>query len=135
MPTPLPRWPPRSGCCASCTAPQPASRRRDDRALLDASRAHAGLAIWPTGEQALANVQCVGDLARRFERGGVLSFRAFVERLATRPSAASAAEAPIVEEGTEGVRIMTVHRAKGLEFPVVDPRRPRRASARSTASR
>jgi ATP-dependent helicase/nuclease subunit A len=28
-------------------------------------------------------------------------------------------EAPVVEEGTDGVRIMTVHKAKGLEFPVV----------------
>jgi len=30
-----------------------------------------------------------------------------------------APEAPIVEETSEGVRLMTVHRAKGLEFPVV----------------
>ena len=28
-------------------------------------------------------------------------------------------EAPILEEGAEGVRLMTAHRAKGLEFKVV----------------
>jgi ATP-dependent exoDNAse (exonuclease V) beta subunit len=84
--------------------------------LLAATRAHAGFAIWPTGEQALANVLRVMDLARRFEASGATSFRAFVERLDAEAAAGQAGEAPVVEEGTEGVRIMTVHRAKGLEF-------------------
>ncbi|MFO0762643.1 MAG: UvrD-helicase domain-containing protein [Byssovorax sp.] len=87
--------------------------------LLDETRAHAGIAIWPTGEQALANVLRVMDLARRFEAAGTTSFRAFVERLDGDALAGQAGEAPVVEEGTEGVRIMTVHRAKGLELPVV----------------
>ena len=95
--------------------------------LLEATRAHAGIAIWPTGEQALANVLRVMDHARRFEAGGATSFRAFVERLEAEAISGQAGEAPVVEEGTEGVRIMTVHRAKGLEFPVVilaDPTAP-----------
>jgi ATP-dependent exoDNAse (exonuclease V) beta subunit len=95
--------------------------------LLAATRAHAGIAIWPTGEQALANVLRVLDMARRFEAQGATSFRAFVERLDLDAESGTAGEAPVVEEGTEGVRIMTVHRAKGLEFPVVilaDPTAP-----------
>jgi ATP-dependent helicase/nuclease subunit A len=88
--------------------------------LLEATRAHAGFAIWPTGEQALANVMRIMDQARRYEaRGGMTSFRAFVDELEARAERDEASETPIVEEGTEGVRIMTVHRAKGLEFPVV----------------
>ncbi|MDB4995849.1 MAG: ATP-dependent nuclease, subunit, partial [Myxococcaceae bacterium] len=87
--------------------------------LLEATRAHAGIAIWPTGEQALANVFRILDLARRFESQGATSFRSFVLRLQEDAERGGAAEAPVVEEGTEGVRMMTVHRAKGLEFPVV----------------
>jgi ATP-dependent helicase/nuclease subunit A len=87
--------------------------------LLDATRAHAGVAIWPTGEQALANLLRVLDQARRFEATGATSFRAFVQRLDEEAERGGVAEAPVVEEGTDGVRIMTVHKAKGLEFPVV----------------
>ena len=95
--------------------------------LLEATRAHAGVAIWPTGEQALGNLLRVLDLARRFEAAGATSFRSFVSRLDEEAERGGAAEAPVVEEGTDGVRIMTVHKAKGLEFPVVilvDPTAP-----------
>jgi superfamily I DNA/RNA helicase len=86
--------------------------------LLDAVRAHAGIALRPDREQALANCLRLADLARRFERGAS-SFRAFVEQIEAAAESDEAAEAPIVEEGTEGVRVMTVHKAKGLEFPIV----------------
>lgn len=97
------------------------------RAFLEATRAHAGVAIWPSGEQALANVLRLLDMARRFESRGASSFRAFVRHLDREADRGGTAEAPAVEEGTDGVRIMTVHRAKGLEFPVVilvDPTAP-----------
>jgi ATP-dependent helicase/nuclease subunit A len=88
-------------------------------ALLESSRAHAIFALRPSGDQALANVQYVGELARQYEAGGGLSFRGFVERLREEAEETRAAEAPILEEGSDGVRLMTVHKAKGLEFPVV----------------
>ncbi len=87
--------------------------------LLEATRAYAGVAIWPSGEQALANLARVLDQARRFEGAGATSFRAFVRRIEDESARNAAGEAPVVEEGTDGVRLMTVHRAKGLEFPVV----------------
>jgi len=87
--------------------------------LLDATRAHAAFALRPSGEQALANVLHLAELARTYERDGAVSFRGFVERLIDDAEHGQAAEAPILEEGSEGVRIMTAHKAKGLEFPVV----------------
>jgi len=87
--------------------------------LLATTRAHAGFANWSTGEQALANVARLMDMARRAERSGLISFRAFVDWLVDQAETGEAGDAPIIEEGLDGVRIMTVHKAKGLEFPVV----------------
>lgn len=98
--------------------------------LLQRLRAHAGIAIWPTGEQSLGNVLRVLEHARSYERPGrATSFRGFVEWLAAHAELGEAADAPVIEESSEGVRIMTVHAAKGLEFPVVvlcDPGAPMR---------
>jgi ATP-dependent exoDNAse (exonuclease V) beta subunit len=87
--------------------------------LLQATRAHVGFVLRPGGEQALANVLHVSELARQYETEGGLSFRGFIDQLRQAAEATAVAEAPIVEEGSDGVRLMTVHKAKGLEFPVV----------------
>jgi ATP-dependent helicase/nuclease subunit A len=88
-------------------------------ALLEATRAHAGFLLRPGGNQILANVARVADLARTYEMTGGVSFRGFVEELTAQAEKAEAAEAPVLEEDSDGVRLMTVHGAKGLEFPVV----------------
>jgi ATP-dependent helicase/nuclease subunit A len=87
--------------------------------LLESTRAHAGFALRPAGHQVLANVYRVSDLARSFELSGGISFRGFVEELEVQIEKVDSAEAPVLEEGAEGVRLMTVHSAKGLEFPIV----------------
>jgi ATP-dependent helicase/nuclease subunit A len=87
--------------------------------LLKETRAHLGFVLRPSGEQVLANVLHIAELAREYEMSGGLSFRGFVEDLRAGADAAETGEAPIFEEGSEGIRMMSVHKAKGLEFPVV----------------
>ncbi|MFL6279792.1 MAG: UvrD-helicase domain-containing protein [Vicinamibacterales bacterium] len=87
--------------------------------LLAATRAHVAFALRTGGEQALANVLHIAELARQYEMGGGISFRGFVEELAAAAETAQVSEAPILEEDSDGVRMMTVHKAKGLEFPIV----------------
>jgi len=87
--------------------------------LLRATRALAGFAVRPAGHQVVANVHQITELARAFEARGGLSFRRFVELLDAQAGAAENRQAAVVEEGAEGIRILSVHSAKGLEFPVV----------------
>ncbi len=87
--------------------------------LLESTRAHVGFALEHAGEQVLANVSHIAELAGRYEAEGGISFRGFIDELREQAGSREAGEAPILEEGSDGVRLMTVHKAKGLEFPIV----------------
>ncbi len=74
----------------------------------------------PNGEQRVANLLKIGDITRALADRGVLTFRAFVRWLADRKEEeAEEAEAATVETGDDFVRLLTIHKAKGLEFPMV----------------
>jgi ATP-dependent exoDNAse (exonuclease V) beta subunit len=72
------------------------------------------------GTRRMANVRKLMRLAREFEAERGRDLRAFVDMLADREAILSReGEAPLEAEAIKAVRMMTVHRAKGLEFPVV----------------
>ena len=77
----------------------------------------------PGGERRLANLRKLMRRAREYEEKEGRDLRGFVdmaERLAGDVLGEDReGEAPIEGEDLRAVRIMTIHRAKGLEFPVV----------------
>jgi ATP-dependent helicase/nuclease subunit A len=81
-------------------------------------RAHVLTLDW--GERRLANVHKLLRLARRFEAGEGRDLRAFLDHVARlREAAAIEPDAPVEGVEPNAVRLMTIHAAKGLEFPVV----------------
>jgi ATP-dependent exoDNAse (exonuclease V) beta subunit len=87
--------------------------------LLEHVRALAGFALRKGGERVLANVYRLIDLARRFEVNGATSFRSFVQFLEEESAGGETSETPLMERKSSGVTLMTAHKSKGLEFPVV----------------
>ena len=73
----------------------------------------------PSGEARFANVRKLMRLAGEFEAREGRDLRGLLDFLFARAEADTDAEAASAIEGHDGVRIMTVHSAKGLEFGVV----------------
>lgn len=90
------------------------------RELYQATKAPMIFLLKPGGEQRVHNLMKIADIARALADRGVLTFRAFVEWLSEREQEeADEGEAATVETGDNFVRVLTVHKAKGLEFPIV----------------
>jgi ATP-dependent exoDNAse (exonuclease V) beta subunit len=72
------------------------------------------------GERRLANIHKLLRLARRFEAAEGRDLRGFLDHVEHRRTLSTGSEphAP-TGSGPDAVRLMTIHAAKGLEFPVV----------------
>lgn len=69
------------------------------------------------GQRCVANLRKLVNLATEFEAGQAGLIPEFIRVIRT--TAQDDAEASFEDEAAEAVRLLTVHKAKGLEFPVV----------------
>ncbi|MBO4819580.1 MAG: UvrD-helicase domain-containing protein, partial [Firmicutes bacterium] len=75
-----------------------------------------------SGEQRVANLRALVDKAGEFEKtntGGIFSFISYIDSISGENSKVSTGQSSIAAEEDDVVRIMTVHKSKGLEFPFV----------------
>lgn len=71
------------------------------------------------GQQAVANVEKFRDEVRQWSEGGVRTAASLLRRIDRQAELDPREGQAEIPSGTEGIRIMTIHAAKGLEFPIV----------------
>ena len=78
------------------------------------------VALLPNGNLRQANLKMLFEKAKQYEKvsfKGLFSFINFIDKVKTSSGDMSAAK--IVGENDDVVRIMSIHKSKGLEFPIV----------------
>jgi ATP-dependent helicase/nuclease subunit A len=90
------------------------------RRLFDRTNILELFLLKPSGEQRHANLVKIVEIADGLSKDGGLSYGGFVRWLSdVQQLAPEESESPLSEEGDDFVRMLTIHKAKGLEFPVV----------------
>ncbi len=112
------------------------------RLFADLAELHAGMGRWPLerllrevlertfflevtagayqGEQKLANLLKLKRMAEEMGREGETTLRRFIAAVQRRiEDATEEGESPLADETLDAVKILSIHKAKGLEFPVV----------------
>ena len=88
--------------------------------MLERTRYYDIVRAMPSGEQRIANVEMLKQKASDYENGsykGLFHFIRYIEKL--NKYDVDMGEASILSENDNTVKIMTIHKSKGLEFPVV----------------
>ena len=77
--------------------------------------------LMPNGKTRQANLRKLFEKAKEYEKisfKGLFNFITFIEKVASKKSSGMTA-AKIIGENDDVVRLMSIHKSKGLEFPVV----------------
>jgi ATP-dependent helicase/nuclease subunit A len=88
--------------------------------VLEESDLAGAAAVGPDGEQRFANLRKMVETAEAYCPTGdptVAGFLSFLEEM--EGELPEEGESPLAEEGGDAVRLMTIHKAKGLEYPVL----------------
>ena len=78
------------------------------------------VSLMPNGELRVSNLKMLFERAKQYERAsfkGLYNFINFIDKL--KGSSGDLSAAKIIGENENVVRIMSIHKSKGLEFPVV----------------
>ena len=88
--------------------------------LFARTRALTAFLMKPSGAQMVANLWKVLETARAYEAAAPATLRAFVRFLQDEEASSQAeGDSPVGESIGASVEIVTVHKAKGLEYPIV----------------